>query len=125
MLKVVVVVKLDLPEIWSAARLNFPRPLALVASPLTRSLFTPPSLTTDTSKFHCTNLKNLFSVENFQMSSADAFSWQEPRNSVVRGAFIVVEGVDRAGKTTQVERLCSKLYALGHNIKSIRFPGKS
>lgn len=56
-------------------------------------------------------------------TSSDPFSWQEPRNSVVRGAFIVVEGVDRAGKTTQVERLCSKLYALGHNLKTIRFPG--
>lgn len=61
------------------------------------------------------------------MTSApgDPFPWQEPRNSVVRGAFIVVEGVDRAGKTTQVQRVCSKLYALGHNIKSIRFPGES
>ncbi|KUJ17609.1 uncharacterized protein LY89DRAFT_645188 [Mollisia scopiformis] len=57
-------------------------------------------------------------------STADQFSWQEPRNSMVRGAFVVVEGVDRAGKTTQVQRLCSKLYALGHNIKTIRFPDR-
>ncbi|CZR56457.1 related to thymidylate kinase [Phialocephala subalpina] len=59
------------------------------------------------------------------MTSEESFSWQEPRNSVVRGAFVVVEGLDRAGKTTQVQRLCSKLYALGHNIKTLRFPDRN
>ena len=46
--------------------------------------------------------------------------WKHP---VPRGAFIAVEGLDRAGKTTQVKRLCDKLYAQGHNIKTLRFPG--
>lgn len=41
-----------------------------------------------------------------------------------RGAFIVFEGLDRAGKSTQVERLCERLTRRGHRVKQIRFPGK-
>jgi GTPase SAR1 family protein len=54
---------------------------------------------------------------------SDPYPWQEPVSKPARGAFIVIEGLDRAGKTTQVKRLCDKLYAQGHNIKTIRFPG--
>jgi hypothetical protein len=56
-------------------------------------------------------------------ASSDPYPWQEPVLKPARGAFIVIEGLDRAGKTTQVKRLCDKLYAQGHNIKNIRFPG--
>jgi dTMP kinase len=56
-------------------------------------------------------------------ASSDPYPWQEPVSKPARGAFIVIEGLDRAGKTTQVKRLCDKLYAQGHNIKAIRFPG--
>ena len=56
-------------------------------------------------------------------SSEDLWPWKEPKNSGQRGAFIVVEGLDRAGKTTQVKRLCDKLYSQDHNIKTLRFPG--
>lgn len=38
----------------------------------------------------------------------------------MRGLFVVVEGLDRAGKSTQVSRLASALDA-----KAIKFPGKS
>lgn len=55
--------------------------------------------------------------------SEDPYPWQEPAKPVTRGAFILVEGLDRAGKTTQVKRLCDRLYASGHNVKNIRFPG--
>jgi GTPase SAR1 family protein len=55
--------------------------------------------------------------------SDDPWPWKEPVESVPRGAFIVIEGLDRAGKTTQVKRLCDKLYSQGHNIKTLRFPG--
>lgn len=55
--------------------------------------------------------------------SDDPYPWQEPARPDTRGAFILVEGLDRAGKTTQVKRLCDKLYAEGHNVKTIRFPG--
>ncbi|EPQ61751.1 Bgt-4555 [Blumeria graminis f. sp. tritici] len=48
--------------------------------------------------------------------------WQNSTSNMKRGAFIVIEGLDRAGKTTQVRRLCDKLYSLGYNIKEIKFP---
>lgn len=40
-----------------------------------------------------------------------------------RGALIVLEGVDRAGKTTQGLRLVSSLCASGHRAELLRFPG--
>jgi dTMP kinase len=53
------------------------------------------------------------------------YPWREPSKPVARGAFIVIEGLDRAGKTTQVKKLCDALYDAGHNIQTIRFPGSS
>ena len=41
-----------------------------------------------------------------------------------RGALIVIEGLDRAGKSTQCERLCQHLEQQGHSVKLLRFPGK-
>lgn len=40
-----------------------------------------------------------------------------------RGALIVLEGLDRAGKSTQHDLLCSKLESEGHKVKRMRFPG--
>ena len=40
-----------------------------------------------------------------------------------RGALIVLEGLDRAGKSTQCEQLCAALDKEGRNTKRIRFPG--
>ena len=40
-----------------------------------------------------------------------------------RGALIVIEGLDRAGKSTQHGLLCSKLESEGHCVKRMRFPG--
>lgn len=40
-----------------------------------------------------------------------------------RGALIVLEGVDRAGKTTQGLRLVTALCASGHRAELLRFPG--
>jgi len=54
----------------------------------------------------------------------NGYHWKEPATPVKRGAFIVIEGLDRAGKTTQVKKLCDALYSAGHNVKTIRFPGK-
>lgn len=42
-----------------------------------------------------------------------------------RGALIVIEGLDRAGKSTQCERLASRLETQGHQVKRMRFPGTS
>ncbi|TVY86163.1 Thymidylate kinase, partial [Lachnellula willkommii] len=58
-------------------------------------------------------------------SSEDPYPWQEPAKPVSRGAFIVVEGLDRAGKSTQVKKLCDRLYEEGHNVKAIGFPDRT
>lgn len=42
-----------------------------------------------------------------------------------RGALIVVEGLDRAGKSSQCEMLRNHLSEQGHVVKYIRFPGIS
>ncbi|KAH8805743.1 thymidylate kinase-domain-containing protein [Xylogone sp. PMI_703] len=51
--------------------------------------------------------------------------WQQPTTPITRGAFIVVEGLDRAGKTTQVRALADELYSSGRNVKAIRFPERT
>ena len=43
---------------------------------------------------------------------------------MVRGMLIVVEGLDRAGKSTQCERLAANLEKAEYDIKRMRFPGK-
>ncbi|KAF3771100.1 hypothetical protein M406DRAFT_19190, partial [Cryphonectria parasitica EP155] len=40
-----------------------------------------------------------------------------------RGAFIVLEGLDRSGKTTQVKLLQEKLAGMGRAVELARFPG--
>ena len=40
-----------------------------------------------------------------------------------RGAFIVLEGLDRSGKTTQTAKLVDKIEKLGRPCKLIKFPG--
>jgi len=44
---------------------------------------------------------------------------------VVRGAFIVFEGLDRSGKSTQVARLVESLNKSGVKAVGCRFPGGS
>jgi polyphosphate kinase 2 (PPK2 family) len=41
-----------------------------------------------------------------------------------RGAFIVFEGLDRSGKSTQVARLVAGLNSSGVNAVACRFPGE-
>jgi len=42
--------------------------------------------------------------------------------SGTRGSLIVFEGLDRAGKTTQCNKLVDTLRAEGRDVKAIRFP---
>lgn len=42
---------------------------------------------------------------------------------MARGILIVVEGLDRAGKSSQCERLRESLQKAGHSAKYIRLPG--
>lgn len=41
-----------------------------------------------------------------------------------RGKLIIFEGLDRAGKSTQVERLLTSLTKDGHKVEKLRFPGQ-
>lgn len=40
-----------------------------------------------------------------------------------RGAFVVLEGLDRSGKTTQVKLLEQRFVEEGKKVKVMRFPG--
>lgn len=42
-----------------------------------------------------------------------------------RGAFIVLEGLDRSGKTTQVKLLQSRLVEAGRDVRLMRFPDRT
>lgn len=42
-----------------------------------------------------------------------------------RGALIVVEGLDRAGKTSQCQLLLQVLEQRGYQVKYIKFPGNT
>lgn len=46
-------------------------------------------------------------------------------NSESRGALIVLEGLDRSGKSSQSSRLLSYLDKLGHSTELWRFPDRS
>lgn len=41
-----------------------------------------------------------------------------------RGALVVVEGLDRAGKSSQCELLYKSLLGMNYKAKYIRFPGR-
>ena len=41
-----------------------------------------------------------------------------------RGAFIVFEGLDRSGKSTQVALLADRLKQGGADVKLMKFPGQ-
>jgi adenylylsulfate kinase-like enzyme len=43
---------------------------------------------------------------------------------MTRGAFIVVEGLDRSGKSTQTAALCDRIASLGKSVKLYKFPGE-
>jgi len=42
---------------------------------------------------------------------------------VARGALIVIEGVDRSGKTTQCSKLTARLVSDGIKTQLLKFPG--
>jgi len=47
------------------------------------------------------------------------------QQSAGRGALIVLEGLDRSGKTTQVKLLEQRFVEAGRKVKAMRFPGMS
>ncbi|XP_076807686.1 thymidylate kinase-like [Clavelina lepadiformis] len=42
-----------------------------------------------------------------------------------RGALVVVEGIDRSGKTTQCAKLVSALLSQGHKVEAMKFPDRT
>jgi len=47
-----------------------------------------------------------------------------PAAGPVRGALIVLEGLDRSGKSTQVRQLENRLASQGRKATVMRFPGE-
>ncbi|ESZ98202.1 hypothetical protein SBOR_1430 [Sclerotinia borealis F-4128] len=59
------------------------------------------------------------------ITNIEPYPHRESSHPTSRGSFILIEGLDRAGKTTQVKKLCDRLYASGRNVKLMRFPGNN
>ncbi len=59
------------------------------------------------------------------MASTAETDGSPPTGPMKRGAFILFEGVDRCGKTTQANLLVQSLKEAGHDACFMRFPGKS
>lgn len=57
------------------------------------------------------------------MTSLSSLSSDAEHNA--RGAMIVVEGLDRAGKSSQCEMLQASLEKMGKSVQYIKFPGYS
>lgn len=57
--------------------------------------------------------------------SSDAAVEAGGSSTVGRGAFILFEGVDRCGKTTQANLLVDSLKEAGHDTCFMRFPGEN
>jgi dTMP kinase len=67
---------------------------------------------------HATTSNNEAALKGIAMSAESSTA---PR----RGAFIVLEGLDRSGKSTQVARLVEKLEQNGKRAHLQKFPGES
>lgn len=66
-------------------------------------------------------------VIGFSSESLDCllyFAGKKSQRAMVRGAFIVLEGLDRAGKSTQVSMLIDALTKLGIHAEKRVFPGE-
>ena len=57
--------------------------------------------------------------------SASSSKSMTSTSPVTRGAFIVLEGVDRCGKTTQVARLVERLAQDSSSVQAMRFPDRT
>lgn len=57
-------------------------------------------------------------------TSSPAGAGDDSTENKMRGAFIVLEGLDRSGKTTQVKLLEQRFVEEGRPVKVMRFPGE-
>ncbi|KAK4645221.1 Thymidylate kinase [Podospora bellae-mahoneyi] len=70
---------------------------------------------------HLTDERHLYlSSSPFTMTSAN-----DGNTKPTRGALIVLEGLDRSGKTTQVKLLEQRFVELGKSVKVMRFPDRT
>jgi len=63
-------------------------------------------------------------TEPFTTKSKAEVSQFDRSSTVGRGAFIVLEGVDRCGKTTQCGRLMKRLLSMSITATALRFPNR-
>jgi dTMP kinase len=59
-----------------------------------------------------------------QSSSVEDGGGAAAAGGIARGALVVLEGLDRSGKTTQVKLLEQRFVELGKRVKVMRFPGR-
>ncbi|KAI0123434.1 putative thymidylate kinase [Xylariales sp. AK1849] len=59
------------------------------------------------------------------MAVAEAPVAEEKKKKPVRGAFVVFEGMDRAGKTTQAKLLQQRCIEEGKDVRFMRFPDRT
>ncbi|OIW30126.1 hypothetical protein CONLIGDRAFT_702609 [Coniochaeta ligniaria NRRL 30616] len=59
------------------------------------------------------------------MATTPTTRQEDGGGSIARGALIVLEGLDRSGKTTQVKLLEQRFVELGKKVKVMRFPDRS
>lgn len=57
--------------------------------------------------------------------AAAAIATSSPPGEHGRGALVVLEGLDRSGKTTQVKLLEQRFVEAGRKVRVMRFPGGS
>ncbi|KAL6960460.1 dTMP kinase [Sarracenia purpurea var. burkii] len=70
-----------------------------------------------------TTRRSLYSNIPFKRALSQ-FRMETNHKSVSRGALIVLEGLDRSGKTSQSSRLFSYVEGLGYSVESWRFPDR-
>ncbi|KAL2134702.1 hypothetical protein VTI74DRAFT_11022 [Chaetomium olivicolor] len=63
------------------------------------------------------------SAAQIEQSGGDGVETERP--PVARGALVVLEGLDRSGKTTQVKLLEQRFVELGKKVKVMRFPDRT
>lgn len=59
-----------------------------------------------------------------QRGVSSAFPDPAMISNVQRGTLIVLEGLDKAGKSTQCDRLVDDLEQQGHTVRLLKFPGE-
>jgi len=68
---------------------------------------------------------NAIVVNNLSFSGVRGAMTTVVKDLIKRGTFILLEGMDRSGKTSQVQKLVEFLRGTGHNVAQFRFPDRT